>query len=687
MMKRCRCLTELGSGLGGSPVVLVAVARPELMIRFTNWGGGDHDHLRVDLRNLEPADAEKMVQNLLARCEHVPPEIVDDAVEMTGGNPYFLEQLVHLFLENGTIDSSGPRWRIDPDQAAETELPISIEEAIEARIAALETRERDVLEKGAVFGNVFWAGSVVALTRLEQYAAGDSPDKPAVELEWTDTGETIRREVMSIVSNLTERDYLLRMDDADSTIPGDVELVFKHNLERELVAKSTDGSRLQHYHRMAAQWFETKLTARSEEQLDFLAQLYERGGDQRRAAHCYLAGADKARTRYANEQAVELYKKGLEILDEHDVGARLEALHNYGSVLDLVGQTDHAREMFDEMLRQAWLFDHRAKGGAARSRLGRICRRQGEYDAAMEHLRAAHKLFTEASDERGVAGTLDDIGRVHWLRGAYGQALEFHRQALAIRRGLGDRRSIALSLANIGRVHNDSGSFKAANRQFREALDLRRDIGDLSGVVQSLCDLGGVHAADGSHEMALEMFTDAFAIATEIGEKLAQTEVLSQLGECKAVMGRGSEAVEHLLEAISLATQLGHRSCLSECNRRLAEVHLHMGDAHQALDCATRALNIAESIGSRVQIGVTQRVLGEAVSASGGSQEELLAADDHFRKAIDVLAGMKNELDLARCYRSYSLFCKRIGKLEDAKKLRLRSEEIYGRLRGAASPE
>ncbi len=690
-------IKDLGASVGGSPLVLIALARPELMVRFSDWGAGATDNVRVDLRNLDEERAREMFLHLLSRCEDVPPEIVDDAVEMTGGNPHFLEQLVRLFVANGTIDSAGPRWKIDAEKAAETELPISIEEAIEARIAALEAPERDLLEKGAVFGNVFWAGAVVALARLETHrkrVEADGTDAPPIggarvplELDWSNEGEPIRRRVMALIDALVERDYLLRLSVEDSTIPGDTELVFKHNLERELIAKSTDAHRLEQYHRLAAQWFETKLAARSEEQLEFLAQLYERGGDRRRAAHCYLSGADKARSRYANEQAVSLYKRGLAMLDEYDAGAWLEALHNYGSVLDLLGETEAAEEKFVDMLRRAWLFDNRSKGGAAHGRLGRIYRRKGEYDLAMEHFRAAHDLFNQAGDQRGVAGTLDDIGRIHWLRGGYGQALEFHRQALAIRRAVGDRRSIALSLANIGRVHNDSGAFKAANRQFREALDLRRDIGDLSGVVQSLCDLGGVHTADGNYEMALEMFTEAHGIANEIGEKLAQTEVLSGLGECKTMMGRGPEAVEHLLEAISLSTQLGHRVALTECYRRLAEVHLSMGDSTQADDCGRRALDIAQKLGSRVHIGNAHRILGEALGAMAPAAPATEQAAEHFRKAVEILAGMRNELDLARCYRAYAAFREATGEQADARQLRQRADEIYGRLRGAANTE
>jgi tetratricopeptide (TPR) repeat protein len=680
-------LAELGAKLGGSPVILVACARPELMFRFSNWGAGATDHCRIDLRNLAASDAETLFRNLLARAGELPEDVVDDAVEMTGGNPYFLEQLVRLFHSNGTIDTSKERWVLDPDRAQSTELPISIEEAIEARIAALETPERELLEKGAVFGNVFWLGAVVALTRMEEDTDHDGalrelPEDP-LDIEWGD--EPLRKRIEIVAQDLVERDYLLRLEYADSTIAGDVELVFKHNLERELIAQSTDGAKLERYHRLAAQWLESKLLDRSEEQLEFLAQLYERGGERRRAAQCFLAGGDKARARYANEQAIELYRRGLETIGEDEPVARMDALHNLGTVLVTMGETEEARLRFREMLGWAWKVDHQAKGGAAHGRLGRLHRARGEYDRAMAHLRRAHELFDRADDKRGMASTLDDMGRVHWLRGAYGQALEFHRQALAIRRAIGDRRSIALSLANIGRVHHDQGAFKAAHRQFREALDLRRDIGDMSGVVESLCDLGGVHTADGSFELALEMLGEAYQIANDIGDRVAQCEVLSRIGAARSRMGDGTAAVEHLMEGISIASQLGHRALLADCRLRLAEVYVAMGDSGQASDQAERALTVAENIGSRALVGSCHRVLAESLAMNPRGPDDLAQAEEHFRRAVDILAGMKNELGLARTYYSFSQFCASAGRGAESAKLRVRADEIYGRLRGAAA--
>src|SRR6185369_14501921 len=139
-----------------------------------------------------------------------------------------------LFLDNGTIGPSGTSWVLDPDKAAETELPISIEEAIEARIAALANEERDLLEKAVVFGNVFWLSAVIALTRFERPRQGELTN--ALELEWGE-GEDVRRRISDLISLLADRDYLLPLDPGDSSITADVEIVFKHNLERELISR------------------------------------------------------------------------------------------------------------------------------------------------------------------------------------------------------------------------------------------------------------------------------------------------------------------------------------------------------------------------------------------------------------------------------------------------------------------
>lgn len=673
-------IDDLTATLSGAPIVVIAAARPEMLVRAAGWGHSTANHTRIDLRNLDGDDAEQMFKNLLVRCGEIPDDTVQAAIELTGGNPAFLELLVRRFIANGAIDTRELVWRLDPQRASATDLPMSIEEAIEARIAVLELEERDILEKAAIFGNVFWISAVVALTRLELPA--DASDLAPLDVEWGN-GEDVRRRVADVISILAERDYVLLLDPEDSSLPGDIEVVFKHNLEREQIARSTAPDRVARYSIAAAQWFEAKLQVPRDEQLEFLATLYERGGDGHRAARCYVQGGDRARARYCPEEARALYEKGLAMLGQAEAPERMDALHNLGDVLEQMGKMQEAAGCFVEMLRLAWRYDNLSKAGAAYARLARGQRRLGKNDRAMEYLRRAHELFDQSRDERGVASVLDDIGRVHWIRGDHSEALQLHRKALAMRRTLGDRRSIALSLANIGRAHHDSGNFKAAIAQFREALDLRRDASDLLGVVQSLCDLGGVHAEDGDHDTAIELLTEAGTLARKIGDKPALVDVLSRTGEVKGLLGRAPEATQDLMDAKALAMGLHDRVALAVTHVRLAQVYLQYGDLELANVEAHAAVAVSQAAGLRAHIGSGYRIRGEVAVASG---RELEAQDD-FARAIEVLVAVKNEVELARAYQGLAAIRERANLNDEARLLRHRADEIFSRLRGAAQTD
>lgn len=141
----------------------------------------------------------------------------------------------------------------------------------------------------------------------------------------------------------------------------------------------------------------------------------------------------------------------------------------------------------------------------------------------------------------------------------------------------------------------------------------------------------------------------------------------------------------HLRAAIELATKLGNRVSLSECCRRLAEVYLRLGELEHAQDEAKRALFISESVGSRVHTANAHRVLAETIAARRFTPGEQEQAEQHFREAIEILGAVRNELELARVYRSFAAFRERIGKVTEAATWRDRADAIYARLRGAAA--
>lgn len=660
----------------GAPVLVVCTSRPELVSQHPDWwtGAGTTDHLKLDLSPLSREEAEEMAQSLLARCHETPEELVESACDMAGGSPLFLEQMVRIFVENGTlIDDGQGRWVVDLDRLETAQLPLTVDDAIQARIGALAPHERELLERATTMGSVFWLGALVALGR---------EGKPPPEL-WGGS-EDYAPQYRDILAGLIERDYILKLP--DSSVAGDEEYAFKHNLERDMLHRLASPVVRKRHHLLLAQWLEHRVGDRTEEQYELLAQHYELGAARFQGAHNYICAGDLARKRYANAKAADYYTRGLELLGEDDAVRCIDTLHNYGDVCQIAGRNEEAAKAFERMLVLAWRLDLKGKGGAAHNRIGRLHRDTGHLEEAMRHLGAGLALFDALGDERGKASSLDDIGKVHWLRGNYVLSLQFLQQALDARRRLGDKRSIALSLNNLGNVHQDSAHYREAREAFEQALALRREIGDLPGVVASLNNLGSVHQDGGEHGKAVELWTEALEGAKEIGDRLRQAYLLTNLGEAHYRMNQPQDAIRILRQAEEIAEQLGDRLLLGECARGLGKAHMLGGELPRAREYLRRALELFEQLKSKVQIGIALRTLGEVTSAGSWGGEDGQKAREYFDRSLAIFEEVGNEIEVGRTCRSYAVFLDKAGDRAEAVTLRARADEILSKLQGAGEP-
>jgi tetratricopeptide (TPR) repeat protein len=644
-----RFLRGLIESMSGAPVTVMVTTGPELFAAYREWPAVLSDrHTRVDLGPLDEEEARVLARSLLGRVRdplgEIPHELIDAAVEMAGGLPMLLEQIARIYFEREVVGfrEDGTAW-VDLDKLDDLELPMSVEDAVRTRLAALSPPERELLEKGAVMGPVFWLGGLVVLGRAHTAAPGLWGGSEDLALQYRD-----------LLVGLESKDFVLRMP--ESSIPGDEEFIFKHNLERETLRKLVSHESAREYHLLLAEWLEFRLSERSEEHLDLLAEHYEHGDRPLRAARCYLESADRARARYANTKAVEHYRKGLALLGDFDVRLRFDAELHLGDVLQRLGQVDAALEAFRAMQAIAFRLDLRSKGGAAHNRIGRAYREVGQLDAAMRHLGTALALFESTSDERGIAASLDDIGKVHWLKGSYDAALRFMRDALERRERLGDKRSIALSLHNIGSALQDSGQYREGLEALTRALELRREVDDLPGLVLTLNNLGTIHQDRGEIDAALSVWLEALGLAREVGDRRREALLLVNIGEAQYRMRKPSEAVRLLLEAERICEETEDRLLLAEVWRGLGKAHLLTGDAGTARVYLEKAVTQFELVRSKVNAAIARRSLAECLSTSGRRTEDGAAAEDMFRESLSVFESVRNEVEWARTARKFAAF-------------------------------
>jgi tetratricopeptide (TPR) repeat protein len=670
-------LLEYGKG----PLLLVCLTRAELLSRhegFRDLGG-----LRHELLELGPVSADsarRILNALLGPCEGgAPQRLVEAALGMSGGTPGLMEAMVRVFFESGVLAESGPGrpWRVDLDRLQSARLPLTVEDAVLARLSALSVQERRVLEHAAAVGSVFWLGALVALGRIDAKAPEYWSDTPA---------EDVAR-IRKLLAGLVERDYLLRLP--DSAFADDEEYIFKHNREREKIAELTTTGALRRYHQTIADFLSQKDAVRSQEEyLAVLGRHLEQAGSSTRAAFTYLEAGNVARQHFAAKKAHEYYQKGLAMVGNDDARRRIDALHNLGDVLLLLGRTDEALAAFREMLEISFRLALHGKGGAAHNRMGRVHRDTGSLALAQEHLETSLTLFERAGDTRGIAACHDDIGKLLWMRGEYEMALEELRRGLDMRKRLGDGRSIALSLNNIGLVWRDHGQEAQAREALEAALSIRRELSDPLGIVESLNDLGQLALDQGEHKKALDLLEEAQILAQDLGDSNRIAVVLANIGEAHLRTRDTEKAIEVLTKAEQLCDDLGDKLHLADVKRALAKAHLERGDLKAARDSIKRSVDLFGQVRSKPHLAVALRTLGEVTGAGAWGDGHEVKAVDYFMRSIAICKEIGNELEVAKSYRAFSGYVagsahyQSIPEIQrEAQKLSEMADEIFARHR------
>ena len=137
------------------PLVMIALARPELLDRRSGWGGGRRNSISIALEPLPTSAVEALVADLL---DSPAPEIVRAVVARAEGNPFYAGEIVRSL-----VDRLGPV----PDPAAVAgaiaALPDTVHATVLARLDALPPDARRVVQLGAVLGRTFEPRAIPAM--------------------------------------------------------------------------------------------------------------------------------------------------------------------------------------------------------------------------------------------------------------------------------------------------------------------------------------------------------------------------------------------------------------------------------------------------------------------------------------------------------------------------------------------
>ncbi|MEZ4248812.1 MAG: tetratricopeptide repeat protein [Polyangiales bacterium] len=486
---------------------------------------------------LGEADVQAMLHVLLPKLTHAPEPLVAALAHRSGGNPADLRELVSALWEGGLFHAQDGAIVVDLARLEAGDLPVSTADATRARLERLDPFERATLDRAAVVGEVFWDGAILGQMRSERKAPGDASNPLGI---WPDDDDATA--LGAVLDRLVDKGFVERLDQSD--LPGARELKLAIPGLRDLLYEPIDDETRTQRHGAVARWLALVGTLRREGVAAMIAPHLERAGQTARAGRAYHEAATAERAQLRVGRALRFLERALEHIPAEDVVRRIEALHDFGSLLTTLGRYDDAEAAFVEMLRLAWNIGARGKGGAALNRLARVQRARGEEDAARALLHRALELFRAASDLRGVASTLDDLAQIALLRGDTDVAAQAATEALEIRRAHADARGEAVSLSTLGSVELRRGNLDAfaAEQLFALALELpARSATRSEGLLQSHNALAVVAFERGERERAVTAWRSALEQAREIGDRRSECFDVANAGErgCSTGVRRG----------------------------------------------------------------------------------------------------------------------------------------------------
>lgn len=656
------------------------------------------DHYReIGLYGLNTADTQEMLLNLVP-VGAWPPGVADMILNRVEGNPLYLEEVIRSLINDGLlVRLDDGRWQFSETITSIT-VPDTLEGVLLARLDRLEELCRWTVQVASVVGRSF----------------------PFDVLEHT----------ANEVNNIGVTSYLneLQLVEIVREAQRNPELVytFIHSLMQEVSYSSLAASARREYHRLIAHYLEDGRTqgwGRSESLSALIAHHAYEGEDWPRALKYQMQAGLQAQTLFANQEAIDHYRKALHaatMLPVQESSANLLAIHlvlgqlfiDTGAYDDAADQLTQAHQLALSLQDEATLTaicrwyarlyevrgdypqafawidaglairsqSHTAENAQIRLLAGLIYIRQGNHEAALEQCRHVLQIGEQLGEVAVLARAHNLLG-ITYLRSDSNQAIENFHKAFALYQQAGHIQGQATSHNLIANACFNLGRWPEAEYHYLQAHHMFDQLGDKYNRAMTDNNLGGIALNRGQYENALLFYQEALYLVQQIGESAWIVGAFHMnLGATFVRQGNVAKAREHLHNSQEYFAQAQSRDFLPELMRHQAEASLIAGETSLALEQATQALALAQELNMRSEEGIVLRILARV----SHGQADLVLAKAQLDESVLILAEAAEEYELARSRYWLAVIVVEMGDFVAARPLLSQSAATFQRLEAQA---
>lgn len=631
-------LRTLATSLEALPVLILSSSRPG---HGTPW----EEQTYVHLVRLEPLPPEVTTSLFTALVGTVPSgsALVPAVCQRSGGNPLFLEEMIHTLRETGALTEAlndTPARQSSPLLSPEWTLPTTIQGVLASRLDRLPQSAKDLLQTAAVIGQD------ASYELLAQVA------------------DLTEEELLQALQLLQARDLL-----HESALYPDSIYSFKHALTQEVAYHGLLQENRTRLHERAGNAMETLYADKLPEYASLLAYHYLRSANVAKAMHYLQLAGQRAASLYADEDAHYFWEEYLRLLSmqPHNSERDLAEVHARLRLISVLGRQHHddapIRAQFtlaEEVCRR---LDNAPLLAELHATMAVAYILWGRPQVGLPHARAAKDIATATDHIYLQAITAGPLAHLLWLAGAFAEALAVAEEGLA---HVQQHQLMQQPMGFIIHPYDHCLAIAGASRGFLGKADrgvsaLRLAAEQTQGhgnrMSQAVVHWGLALVFDlyGEHSPARQEIT----LAVEIMEEVSPTTgrlLVGCLQEYLAEIAARSDKDDQPASPRAALTRTW-REQLAFCELAgawLAELEAHHGNGEIAQGLARDAVAKAEESGSLWFRCVAHLTLGRLLA--DGVPELASRAEEHLRMACDLAARMQSLPFLAWATRALGEF-------------------------------
>ena len=511
----------------GIPILIITLARPELLERRPDWGAGRRNFMAL---GLEPLPESAMRELLAGLVPGLPSATTRSIIARADGIPLYAVETIRMLISDGRLREVEGRYE-PVGELAELAVPETLQALIAARLDGLAPTDRALLQDAAVLGQSFTLAGLAAVS-----------------------GEMI----VALEGRLRDLERLeLIAQDVDPRSPERGMYTFVQALIREVAYGTLAMRDRRARHLAAARFFEL---LGDQELAGALAAHYvaayraapegpEGQAVSIQARIALRAAAERAEALGSLRQAITFYEQALEVsIEDAD---RADLLDRAGEAATTAARSDLAVEFL-------------VRSTEIRERLGdrvALARTVGLHAAALtegRHREAAVALLRPAVDALGDLADhpvgiqlMSNLGRNLMQNGEYDAGLTVTDRALAASERTGLARIAAETLATRGQI----AMYLGRHWEARALLEGARILADEHGLTTIKLRAMNYLAATIAHDdvaAALRLERAAIELARELGRRSAELLALGNAAEDARRTGEWAWAIAELEAALQL---------------------------------------------------------------------------------------------------------------------------------------